>query len=179
MTYTDFVRTVESTSWHEPNQRLLHAAMGLCTETAELYEVQNEQHELEELGDICWYLALAFDAVGSSFEQAPVFAAEEFHAFVRGEDPGEAMVIYSTEVLDIVKKQIFYGREADVLKIVDALTMIKNVVIHGLDMADLDYSLEDIIEANMKKLKARYPDKFSEEAAINRDVKAEYAAMNG
>ena len=123
MTYTDFVKTVESTSWHQPNERLLHAAMGLCTETAELFEIDNEQHQLEELGDICWYLALGLDAIGHSFEAVPLLETEDFLNKVRGEDPGQALVIYSSDLLDMVKKQVFYGREIDATKAVDAFVL--------------------------------------------------------
>lgn len=177
-TYTDFVKTVESTSWYDPNQRLLHAAMGLCTEMAELYEIQSEQHQLEELGDVCWYLALGLDALGHSFEDVPTINTEEFLSIVRGEDPGQALAIYSAELLDMVKKQIFYGREINVAKAVDLLVMIKNVLIQGIAAVELDYDLEDVVNANVKKLMARFPDKFSEDAANNRDVKEEYAAMS-
>lgn len=178
MTYTDFVKTVESTSWHQPNERLLHAAMGLCTETAELFEIDNEQHQLEELGDICWYLALGLDAIGHSFEAVPLLETEDFLNKVRGEDPGQALVIYSSDLLDMVKKQVFYGREIDATKAVDAFVMIKNVLIHGMVAIDLDYDIDAVVAANIKKLTARFPEKFSEDAANNRDVKAEYAAMN-
>jgi len=41
----------------------------------------------------------------------------------------------------------------------------------------LDISIEDICAANIAKLKVRYPDKFTEDKAINRDINAEMEAL--
>lgn len=178
MTYTDFVKTVESTSWHQPNERLLHAAMGLCTEVGELYNLNDEQHEIEELGDICWYVALALDAAGSSWEAIRIVPEDEFLAVAVGNNPVEAMVLLGTDLLDLVKKQIFYGREIKIERVLEILALLKNSLHYGIALADMPVTLDDIINANIKKLTARFPEKFSEDAANNRDVKAEYAAMN-
>lgn len=43
----------------------------------------------------------------------------------------------------------------------------------GLGTAALGESFEHLQEMNQKKLRARFPEKFSEDAAINRDVAAE------
>jgi NTP pyrophosphatase (non-canonical NTP hydrolase) len=89
--------------------RLLHAALGLCTEAGELQD-QIKRHlmygkdfdptnVMEECGDLLWYIALALDATG--------------------------------------------------------------------------YSLSDCMERNINKLRARYPEKFTSERALNRDLDAE------
>jgi len=75
------------------------------------------------------------------------------------------------ELLDAVKKYIFYGKPIDRVNIKeeigDALYYI------ALLMDELDLKLEDILEVNISKLRTRYPDKFSEEKAENRDLQAE------
>lgn len=63
----------------EADLRLLHAAMGLCTETGELQDAikkfifYGKEHDLvnlrEEAGDILWYMAILLDVLGASFEQ--------------------------------------------------------------------------------------------------------------
>lgn len=176
--YTDFVKSVESTSWHEPNPRLLHAIIGLCTESSELITSDSDQNTFEELGDICWYLALGFDALGASFEDAPILNQELFVEQVKGDDAQTSLILHSTDLLDMVKKQIFYGRIVDRNVLIDQLVMLKNVLHYGMIFADMGWTLDDLIAGNIKKLKARFPDKFTEDAANNRDVKEEYAAMN-
>lgn len=176
--YVDFVKSVESTSWHQPNERLLHAAMGLVTETGELYELESEQHELEELGDICWYLALAYDVLGLDWD-ADKIVEEGSEVLLRGGNPLESLTIYSSELLDMVKKQIFYGKPLNIEAAVSAVSNMKLALIIGTDMNDgSPYYFDEVVDANIKKLQKRYPEKFSEEAAVNRDVKAEYAAMS-
>lgn len=59
------------------SDRLLHAAMGLCTEAGEFMDAlkkhlfyKNELDEVnlhEELGDILWYVAIAADALDIDF----------------------------------------------------------------------------------------------------------------
>lgn len=175
MTYVEFIRKVESTSWHQPNQRLLHAAMGLCTEVGELFEIESDEHMVEEMGDVFWYLALAHDAVGLDFD-----AVEIDHDFTdfepRGETPLDTFTIYATELLDMVKKQIFYGRAIDMKRVELTLFTLKMAISFALDEQGI--KVIDILQANVNKLSTRYPEKFTEDAAINRDVKAEYAAMS-
>lgn len=93
--------------------RLLHAALGACTEVGELQDMIKKHliyskefdrvNVLEECGDILWYIALALDATGFTMEQA--------------------------------------------------------------------------MERNIAKLRKRFPDKFTEELAKNRDLDAERKAL--
>jgi len=74
----DALRT-ESKGFMLQNPRILHAAMGLVTESGELLDALKKAtyygKELdltnvkEEAGDILWYLAILFDALGTSFEE--------------------------------------------------------------------------------------------------------------
>jgi MazG nucleotide pyrophosphohydrolase domain. len=60
--------------------RVIHAAMGMCTETAELQDMLKKHimygkpfdavNVLEESGDLLWYIALALDACGYTMEEA-------------------------------------------------------------------------------------------------------------
>lgn len=47
----------------------------------------------------------------------------------------------------------------------------------GLFLDAIDAKLEDIWERNIAKLRARFPDKFTEDKAINRDLEAEGKAL--
>lgn len=60
-------------------QRVLHAAMGISGESGELMDAIKKhvmynktldvENVKEELGDICWYMALMLDAIGSDFDE--------------------------------------------------------------------------------------------------------------
>lgn len=74
----DALRT-ESKGFMLQNPRILHAGMGLVTEAGELLDALKKAtyygKELdltnvkEEAGDMLWYLAILFDALGTSFEE--------------------------------------------------------------------------------------------------------------
>jgi len=61
------------------DQRLIHAAFGLCTEAGEFadavkkYVFYGSKLDIvnlkEEMGDIFWYLAIAADALGTTFDE--------------------------------------------------------------------------------------------------------------
>lgn len=77
----------------------------------------------------------------------------------------------SAEIADVYKKYVAYNKELDLINIKeeigDMLFYIANLCnLHGWD-------LRDIMETNIKKLEARFPDKFSQEKALNRDLKTE------
>lgn len=73
------VRRSESPSFEVLNERLLHGAIGCCTESGELLDVikkslfykrgLNTSHLMEEMGDIFWYLGLMCDELGIAFER--------------------------------------------------------------------------------------------------------------
>lgn len=74
----DALKTESSGFAIENRERLLHAGMGLVTESAEFLDALKKSiyygKELdrvnlkEEMGDILWYLALAMDELGTDFE---------------------------------------------------------------------------------------------------------------
>lgn len=176
--YTDFVLSIASTSFHQPNPDLLHAAMGMCTELAEIYEVRDDAHELEELGDVVWYMALGFAAIGQRFEDAEIIPMDKFLETVRGDEALVSLLLLATDLLDLVKKQIFYGREYSDEKVLSILVQCKSALHHGLIVSGANITIDQVIEANVKKLSKRFSTgSFSEDAANNRDVNAEYAAM--
>ena len=82
---------------------------------------------------------------------------------------GNSFIINTSILQDIVKKFIAYNKKIDVEKEYNILTgLISNVY----DMYDgIDY--EKSLENNINKLKVRFPEKFTEENAINRNLEEE------
>lgn len=155
---TNEAQTVE---WNNTKTvRLLHAALGICTELAELEEVDTVVNLVEEIGDVYWYLAIADDIL-SWQETIPYSTVVE-----------ESAMFYLGEIQDVIKRHIFYGKELDTVRI---STAFKGIAWHLLD--DLNKQglrVEDSWEANIIKLEKRYPDKFFDSKfAIHRDTDRE------
>lgn len=75
--------------------------------------------------------------------------------------PGEA-----GEVADLVKKYIFHGHDlnrGELVKEIGDVCWYLALLCHAIDI-----SLEEVMIANIEKLRNRYPEGFSESASINR-----------
>lgn len=75
------------------------------------------------------------------------------------------------ELMDAFKKHIFYGKPFDEVnskeEVGDLMWYIANYCrLKG-------YDLEEIMQTNINKLRIRYPEKFSNDLAENRDLNAE------
>jgi len=75
------------------------------------------------------------------------------------------------ELLDAFKKHIYYKKELDVVNIGEEIADMQWYLFNLCRLLNLD--MEQLLEANIAKLKARYGDKFSTERAINRDLDTE------
>lgn len=87
----------------------------------------------------------------------------------------------AAELLDHVKRGIFYGKEADELRVLEEVSDICWYLYLLLDAINestgKNYTMADIRDMNIEKLKKRYPEKFDGFAAVNRDIAAEDTAM--
>lgn len=81
----------------------------------------------------------------------------------------------TAELQDVLKKHIFYGKSLDKINLKEELGDIMWYVAIACD--ELGISLEEVMEKNIAKLKARYGEKFTEAAAINRDLNKEYEIL--
>jgi len=75
------------------------------------------------------------------------------------------------ELLDAFKKHIYYKKELDVVNIGEEIADIQWYLFNLCRLLKLD--MEQLLEANIAKLKARYGDKFSSEKALVRDLDTE------
>lgn len=75
------------------------------------------------------------------------------------------------ELQDAVKKFIAYGKSLDVVNIKEE---IGDCLWYLARICDLyGFTFEEVMEININKLKTRYGDKFTEQAALNRDLQKE------
>jgi NTP pyrophosphatase (non-canonical NTP hydrolase) len=167
--YVELAIRTEAPSEH----RLLHAAMGFCTEVAEveewfLLEVQDKDHLREELGDIMWYVAIALDKLDLELEIP--------EALIYGFDIALLNVSVG-RFMDQIKREFFYAKAIDETVLIEALGQIVEQVI-SINAIVLKEPFDLALEKNIDKLKARFPDKFTNEAAIHRDLDKEKVALS-
>lgn len=164
---------------------LTHGAMGCMTEAGEVAETVvksalggelDRTNLLEELGDGLWFAEYMVQAVGSSLDA--IMASEPLST---PREIGVTLTQCELEWLQIntlsycassekigtlVKAAVCYGKPLDF----DALhEAIRNYTLANCQLLfSLGFSLDYVLEANVKKLRKRYHDKYSDAAAIER-----------
>ena len=81
------------------------------------------------------------------------------------------LVTESAELMSLVKKSKIYGKALDRVAMAEEAGDVMWYL--ALLANELGISFEDLWEMNIKKLKQRYPEKFTAEQALNRDHEAE------
>lgn len=80
------------------------------------------------------------------------------------------------ELLDAYKKYIFYGKPLDKVNIAEEIGDMEWYLALLLNVHNLRQ--QNVQGANIAKLKTRYPDKFTEAAALNRDLTQERGVLD-
>lgn len=95
---------------------------------------------------------------------------------IRGLHASMGLVTESAELLDVFKKFLMYGKHIDWVNIEEEAGDFFWYL--GL-LADImgRENFDAILDKNIAKLKARYGDKFSSDAAITRNLEAERAIL--
>lgn len=159
--------------------RLRHAALGLITETGEIATVIKRiaiygkalddvnqdgktlcAHLAEEIGDVLWYLAIAADAIGDQRLFANVLPTMPPVDMALNED----MLADGALVLGGVVGRFCDAVENNALADLDTLLRELGTVLVDL-AAVIGIPLEQIAAANIAKLRARFPDAYSNHAA--------------
>ena len=83
----------------------------------------------------------------------------------------------AAEIADVYKKTIAYRKPLDFVNIKEEVGDLMWYVANLCNMNGWD--LREILDTNIAKLEARYPEKFTEEQAINRDLGAERQVLEG
>ena len=172
---------------------LSHMVMGLGTELSELIESKTMVNRLEEVGDQFWYLAGYCSVRGLSLEDVKRVANTMEHVNVDINIDLDSIEIPTTNIYqlkvylnlvsnisklqDIIKKYIAYGKEINESEELLLLARIYDCLLsYGFIMAD--EMLEDLLQRNIDKLRVRYPEKFQEHLALNRNLNEEYKALD-
>ena len=105
------------------------------------------------------------------FERAPEDGAEKLlHAAI-------GIATESAELLEVLYKSKWNGEQFDVFNCKEEIGDL--FFFFSIIFRELDLDLNEILANNIKKLDKRYDKEFSEEAANNRDLKAEREILEG
>lgn len=138
---------------------LAHMVLGIHSEYNEWITATDEVNESEELADMLWYLANYCTFRNYSFER--LFDVKLSNNL--------GVTFNSSKLQDLVKKYIAYNKE---INISDESALLENLAFNIKKLygeVDICRSLQN----NIDKLKVRFPEKFDEELAKNRDLAAE------
>lgn len=143
-----------------PEDNLSHAAIGFASEMMEFTGADDGDPALLELGDMLWYPTYLAGCLKVPLSYCTAKAA----SWVPEATPGEWIV---AGFLSRIKRIVFYGRELDssetnlLMQDVGALVNLVRDLAEGQGS-----SLEFVMEANINKLRQRFPVAYSDAAAL-------------
>lgn len=145
-------------------------SMGIVGEIGEFIEATNEEDELKEIGDLFWYAAVMASDANLQFDLVLDEAHKKFIIKKREYVRDKVKVLEkSAWYLDEWKKMCCHGHGIDSEKVWFQLSdLISDCMVLVEPKMNFKLYSEDIMEKNIEKLKARYPDGFSTEASLNR-----------
>jgi hypothetical protein len=173
--------------------RMGHSCMGLVTEIGEIatelkrmhiygkpLDTERKAHILEEIGDVMWYVAIMLDVAGVDLElvrNAPQLnqplsyqGMHEATALMLGDHCGRVCAV----VQETLAEESITEDGAN--KVMASLTMIMNGC--RVLAEQCESTLEQAMEDNIAKLRLRFPDAYSNEAAEGRADKGGLDARN-
>lgn len=81
----------------------------------------------------------------------------------------------SGEILDNLKKHVYYGNDIDEVNIKEEMGDIMWYM--AILMREMDLDFEELLDSNIRKLRKRYGEKFSMEASDSRDHEEEMKVL--
>jgi len=173
MNWNEYKKSSEktmSTEFHCGKQveNLLHGVSGIITELEELFGWNDDVNKKEEVADVFWYIALLDRELNLNLE-IPKYT-KQFTQLT-----SETLVVQSFKVsahlLDSLKKKLFYNKSINF----DTFSVQTKSIFENMCTFCFinDIEIENILDTNIQKLKARFGDSFSSERAINRDLNLE------
>jgi NTP pyrophosphatase (non-canonical NTP hydrolase) len=160
---------------------LVVTALGLSGEAVELDEALNFsagadwiREVTKEAGDCCWYLARGCAALG--VDMGRVFTDADY-IYVKAQSVhmsrqwdaykfAPVLLKIAAKFSEVVKKIYAQGHEADREKLIDLL--VQYWVLLEIFAERVGIPISDILEANIAKLRSRFPDGFTVAASVGR-----------
>lgn len=140
---------------------LAHMVLGVCSEVEEYVNATDKVNKSEECSDMNWYLANYCTFRG--------YNLEDMYKDIPGNTCLDTFDVHLSRLQDYVKKYMAYNKDICPTKEQFALKGLcywVTIMYEGIDM-------EQSLQNNIDKLRVRFPDKFDEDLAKNRDLAAE------
>jgi NTP pyrophosphatase (non-canonical NTP hydrolase) len=128
-----------------------------------------------EVHDSKWYIKNAIKTDLPDY--APVCERLQDKKTVRILHAAMGLTTEAGEVMDALKKHLMYGKPLDTVNLKEE---VADSMWYMAILADtLGFEFEEVMKTNIAKLKARYGEKFTEEAALNRNLDGERKILEG
>lgn len=172
-------------------ENIEHAALGLVTEIGEFATIvkrvaiygkpmtpEMREHALEELGDAYWYLPLVCQAMGTTLERVVAESADNFdklpelslkHSCITLAGIGGTFSAYSASIS-------IQGQTDEISELKPIVALLSMCLDQCCRTLDADPT--DVRSANIAKLRLRFPDAYTDEAAEARADKGGLDARN-
>lgn len=139
-----------------------HMRLGMITEIAEIADIFKKHiaykkpidfvHLKEEIGDVFWYIVNM-----ATFEKEELIVNYSGGTYISTEDEKWEYVLEDFLV------GLYYNEDCNTTRIMRMIDFCKA----------WNINFEECLDLNIAKLKVRFPDKFTEENALNRDLASE------
>ena len=152
---------------------LAHMVIGMCSELNELETALYNEDVVnisEECTDEFWYLANFCTLLNISLEEFDYTEKKRNPKFMR-QDAFIFLTSAVSELSDIVKKHIAYNKALDMMEVKKKVGKISSCLQEIYLIFNLD--VQQGLQNNIDKLKVRFGGKFTEHAALNRDLEKE------
>lgn len=164
--------------------RTLHAVMGLSTEIGELLEAYNDAKKAgrmdrvnvgEEIGDCFWYNAIFIDANGIDLDTIHEDPPRHKNGLRVGRLLRQ-MSVDASILMDECKRALFYNKDFNEARLLETFWNLysRQMQICGY----FRFNPDELRAINISKLQTRYPEKFSENEAVNRDLERERKVLS-
>jgi hypothetical protein len=178
-TYQEEVkRTLPDLGSQELN--IAHMIFGMNSEYVEVVTATDNINRAEEYTDIMWYFCnyCNFKNINlSEIVELINLNLDIYYSVSVVEFYNEQLQCSISELTDLEKKKLAYGKE---IKREDLLKAIKKIFFGLMNCYEMNkINPYDSMQKNIDKLKARYPEKFTTEKALNRDLKTEREILEG
>lgn len=190
--YRELAQRTSSTT--SKDEKIIHGYLGLLGEIGECIDVckknmflgmsydMAKEKLLDELGDICWYIAELATGYDSNLDVQDMIDSSKLIVYVVENDipfTTKSLLMMAEYVLSVAQCSIQYIWAKHSYEVISENEPIRNFLVilmdHVMRMAKgLGYDISEVFEHNIEKLKKRYPSGFDAEISNARykgDVK--------